>query len=281
MALNNLDTWHVSKLTIDDTGVLNEEDIKQEIREGMSWEMVQQEYYCSFEAGVPGAYYGRIVAEARNEKRIIPHLPLESGVPVYTSWDIGIGDSTAIWFYQIISPREIRVVDYYENHGEGLDHYAGVLEAKALERKWRYGRHLGPHDLRNREFTSGRSRLDSAREMGIDFHIVPKLTIDEGIEAVRGHFSKFYFDEVRCAQGIKALENYRRKYDEVLKRFDKKPLHDWASNGADSFRYFCVELEAMVKLPIARDNKRIGVKKTSYASNDPFRGAESRKVARY
>ena len=145
IALANPDTWYCSLLTIKETGMLTEEDIKQEIAEGMSWEMAQQEYYCSFEAGVPGSYYGRAMAEARKEGRVVANLPVEPGVPVHTSWDIGVGDSNSIWFFQFISNKEIRVVDFYENAHKGVAHYHGILQQKALERNFVYGNHFGPH----------------------------------------------------------------------------------------------------------------------------------------
>jgi hypothetical protein len=278
MALANPDIWYVSLLTVDDTGILTQDDIDEELRTGMSWEMVQQEYYCSFEAGVPGSYYARAVAEARREDRIVPRLPVESGIPVVTSWDIGIGDSQAIWFAQIISPREIRFIDYYENNGYGIDHYHGVLQQKALDRGFVYAKHFGPHDLRQREWSSATTKEDKAREVGLDFEVVANLTREEGIELVRGHFTKFYFDESKCGQGIKALENYRKEYDEKRKVYNNNPLHDWSSNGADSMRYFAVGYETMKALPSNGDRvaRRTGTSVKQYKTADPLRSAKSR-----
>jgi hypothetical protein len=278
IALANPSTWYSSLLTIDDTGVLTEEDIIQEMSEGMSYEMAQQEYYCSFEAGVPGSYYGRALSQARKENRVIANLPLEPGVPVHTFWDIGVGDATAIWFGQFISNKELRMVDYYENSGEGLPHYHGILQQKALERNMVYGRHFGPHDIVNREFTSGLTRIDTAREMGLDFDVVAKLTVDEGIEMARAVFPKVWFDAKHCKYGLSALENYRKKYNEKTKAYDKKPMHDWSSNGADAFRYMAVAYKTMTVLAKskANGNKRIGRPVKEYKTSDPFRGSKSR-----
>jgi hypothetical protein len=281
VALENPDSWYVSRLTVNDTSVLDEEDIAQEIREGMSWEMVQQEYYCSFEAGIPGSYYGFVMAEARREGRVHKILPVESGIPVVTSWDIGIGDSQAIWFAQVISPTEVRFIDYYENNGYGIDHYHGVLQAKAIERGFVYAKHFGPHDLRNREWSDAKPRVDKAREVGIDFEITAKLSREEGIELVRGHFPKFHFDETHCKQGIAALENYRKEYNDKRKAYSNNPLHDWSSNGADSMRYFAVGYETMKAIPILGDRvgRRTRANKQTYPQNNPLRGAKSRSYA--
>jgi hypothetical protein len=278
IALANPDTWHSSLLTIEDTGVLTEDDITQEIAEGMSWEMAQQEYYCSFEAGVPGSYYGRALAMARKEDRVVANLPLEPGVPIHTFWDIGIGDATAIWFAQFISDKEIRMVDYYENSGEGLAHYHGILQQKALERNFVYDGHFGPHDIESREFGTGLTRIEQAREIGLKFNVVAKLTVDEGIEMARSVFPKVWFDAKYCKFGLSALENYRKKYNEKTKAYDKKPLHDWSSNGSDAFRYMAVSYKTLTTLERRRENKnkRLGVRVKQYKTADPLRSAKSR-----
>jgi hypothetical protein len=154
---------------------------------------------------------------------------------------LGVDDATAIWFVQIVG-REIHIIDYYENHNEPLSHYAGVLrERKDVDgRAYRYGRYVGPHDLAARELTTGRSRLESAREMGLPFEVCPHSNIADGIEAARRLFPLCWLDEARCERGLKALASYRREWDEKYGTWKSRPAHDWASHGADAFRYFAV-----------------------------------------
>lgn len=226
--------WFCQRLTIDDTGVLKDSDIEAERNAGMSEEMIQQEFYCSFEGVMFGAYFGKQIKAAEDDGRIT-RVPYESGIGVETWWDLGIRDSMAIWFTQTIG-REVRVIDYYENSGEGLEHYAKFLQ----EKPYIYAQHHGPHDLEVREIGTGRSRKEVAESFGMRFDIVPSLSVEDGIEAARSFIGRCYFDKERCERGLNALRNYRKEYDDKLGTWKAHPVHDWASHGADAFRYLAV-----------------------------------------
>jgi len=179
---------------------------------------------------VEGAFYTRQIQQAEAEGRIT-NVPVDT-LPVHTAWDLGFGDATAIWFYQIVG-QEIHFIDYYENSGEDMEHYALVLQDK----RYLYGEHFAPHDARARRL-SAPSIEDRARELGIDFVILERdLNILAGIEVVRSMFHRFWFDEQRCSQGIRALRSYRKEWNEQRQCFNSRPLHNWASHGADAMRY--------------------------------------------
>lgn len=228
------DDWYCERLTVDDTGVISQEAIDKERRSGMSDEMIQQEFYCSFEGVQQGSYYGKEMQAAEDDNRItrVPHDPL---LKVHTAWDLGVGDATAIWFIQQYG-RELRVIDYYEASGEGLPHYARVLQEKG----YLYGEHIAPHDINVRELGSGMSRMEVAKDLGIKFRVAPQVGVDDGIEAVRGILPRCWFDSERCKPGINALRSYRKAWDEKRACFQTRPWHDWASHGADAMRYYAV-----------------------------------------
>jgi hypothetical protein len=141
----------------------------------------------------------------------------------------------SVWFFQIVN-QEIHFIDYYENSGEGLTHYAQVLQNKG----YLYAKHFAPHDIAVRELGTGKSRLEVAHALGIRFETGPMLGIDEGINAARSIFSQCWFDRDKCHRGINALKNYRKEWDEKNKVFRTIPKHDWSSHGADAFRTFAV-----------------------------------------
>jgi len=196
--------------------------------------MIQQEFYCSFDAPLVGSYYGNAMAKLLAEQKLtkVPYDPL---LEVHTSWDLGVGDSTSIIFFQMAN-TEIRIIDYYENSGEGLPHYVKILR----ERDYVYGEHLAPHDIQVRDFSTGKSRLEVARELGVRFRVVANLRIDDGIEAVRTVLPRCYFDEDKTSHLIEALRQYRKDFDEKNKVFRDKPLHDWTSHPADAMRYLAL-----------------------------------------
>jgi len=197
----------------------------------------------AFQQSVEGAYYAKQFRWLYENKRI-GSLPDNSHLPVHTFWDIGVGDSTAIWFIREVG-EEFHVIDYYENSGEGLRHYMKVLKDRGYE----YGEHWGPHDIENREFGSdAKSRKELAREgyeidgqtYSMTFKVVPKTGVDTGIESVREILPKCVFYEEKCAEGITHLEEYRKEWDDKRGCWKDKPLHDHTSHGADGFRYFAV-----------------------------------------
>lgn len=184
-----------------------------------------------------GAIYKSELEAVRATKRItaVPHDP---ALPVTTVWDLGVSDSTSIWFLQQLG-REVRVIDYYEATGEGLPHYAQVLQSKG----YLYKRHYAPHDIQVRELGSGRSRIETAASLGIKFEITPNISIEDGIHAARMIFPRCWFDEQKTKRGIECLSNYRREYNDKMGEFKATPVHDWASHAADAWRYVAVALQ--------------------------------------
>lgn len=186
---------------------------------------------------IEGAYYAKLMTKER-----ITSVPVETSLQVNTYWDLGIGDSTAIWFVQKYG-REYRIIHYYEHNGEGLPHYINYLHEFRNKHGFVYGKHFAPHDIQVRELTTGKSRLETARSLGINFEIAPNMGVDDGIEAVRHVIPRCYFDAERCEQGIEALRNYRKEFDDKKQVWKSYPLHDWTSHGADAFRYFALACE--------------------------------------
>ena len=149
-------------------------------------------------------------------------MPVDNTSVVHTAWDIGVGDPTAIWFFRLVG-QEIHLVDYYESTGQGFGGYARVLEDKRRENDWIYGRHFAPHDIEARELSTASPRLEAARAMGIDFDVLPKMKIEDGIEYARQIFPRCWFDEDKCEAGLKALAEYRYKRSESVST-DERPV---------------------------------------------------------
>ena len=226
--------WFAQSLTIEDTQAIGVDVIEEERLAGMPEEMVQQEFYCSFDAALVGSYYGTQMERALKEARICT-VPYEPRLEVHTAWDLGTHDSTSIWFYQV-SGMEIRVIDYYENSGEGMVHYAKIL----AEKNYLYGKHYAPHDIEVRDFSVGKSRKDVAASLGVKFTTVPKLSVQDGIEAVRNILGRCWFDQSKCDRGIEALRQYKKSWNDKMRCYNDSPDHDWTSHGADAFRYLAV-----------------------------------------
>lgn len=225
-------SWFCEVLSVKDTGVLSEEELKN-IQEdnGFSDEHMQQEYYCSFNRGIEGSYYGRIIEKSREEKRIC-NVPYEPRSPVHTAFDLGFGDSTSITFWQEIG-GELRIIDFYENHGENLAHYVKKLQ----EKPYVYGTHYFPHDGGSGSLQTGRTMQDIAWELGLKTTVLEReKDVQVGIEAVRTMLSMCYIDQTKCAYLIKCLENYHKKYNEKTQSYSETPYHDWTSHSADSVR---------------------------------------------
>ena len=226
----------------DGTPVIPDSIIQAERDAGMPEEMIQQEFYNSFDASFVGAYYSIQMDRLLKDNRICK-VPWEPKLPVHTSWDLGVADSTSIWFFQEYG-MEIRIIDYYENSGEGLAHYAKVLRGQVEEGSHRgnyvYGNMYAPHDIEVREYTSGKTRREVAKELGIRFKVVKQHELNDGIEIVRNLLPMCWIDEEKCRRGIDALRQYRKEYDEKNKCFKANPLHDWTSHPADSLRYYAM-----------------------------------------
>ena len=230
----NNDRWFCAMYKADETDILEKEEL-EEAKATMGEDRFAQEFLCSFEAAIQGAYYAQEMKTAKEEERII-NVPYDPAASVITSFDLGIGDSTAIWFAQFVG-QEIHLIDYYENSGVGLDHYAKVLHEKG----YHYESHILPHDVQVKELGTGKSRLETLENLGVhNIEIAPRLSVDDGIQASRSMLNRCWFDAEKCERGIEALLQYRREFDEKLKSWRGRPLHDWTSHGADSFRYLAV-----------------------------------------
>lgn len=228
------DKWYTRILKASETGVLPQEEL-DDARRIMSEEEYLREYECSFDNAIIGSYYGTQINDAYKDSRI-GKVPYDPSLPVTTAWDLGVGDSTAIWFFQVYG-KEIRVIDYFEATGEGLSFYAKTLNSKPYS----YDQHIMPHDIRVRELGTGKSRYETALQLGIKpITIARQLPIDDGIQAVRNLLATCWFDKNKCENGINALQDYHKEYDELRKEYKNKPFHDWTSHGSDAFRMFAV-----------------------------------------
>lgn len=222
--------WYARLLTAYDTGILSPEELR-DARKVMTEEEYNQEFLCSFDASIRGAYYASELQKARLDGRIKPSI-YDASLLVHTVWDLGIGDPMSIGFYQKLG-TELRMIDYYESNDKPLKHYVEVLQQKT----YKYGRHFAPHDIAVRELSSGKSRLEMAKALGISFEITPNLPVDDGINAARLMFERLWIDETNCAFFLDAIAQYQRERNYKAGMFKEKPLHDWTSHAADVHRY--------------------------------------------
>ena len=225
--------WFTMMLRASETGLLPPGELASSARQ-MTPEQYEQEFECSFEAAIRGAYYGHEMADADAKGRI-GNVEYDHTLPVHTAWDLGIGDSTAIWFFQIAG-NEPRLIDYYENAGFGLDHYARVLG----DRGYVYGQDWVPQDAKVRELGTGRTRVETLISLKRKPRVVAAHKIMDGINAARVTIPLCWFDAAKCGPGIEALRQYRAEYDDDARTFKDAPLHDWTSHPADAFRYFAM-----------------------------------------
>jgi len=184
---------------------------------------------------IKGAYYTKELDQARREGRI-KTVPFDPKLKVHTVWDLGIDDSMSIGFWQRTA-IDIRLIDYYENEGFGLDHYFEILEEKKKELHYNYGTHFAPHDANKRELSSGKTIIQLSSEMGYDFEVVPISGIQDGILAVRLMLPRVYINEPLCSQALSGWRNYKKRWNESLLKFDDEPVHDFASHSSDMLRY--------------------------------------------
>jgi len=235
--------WFYRECKASETGILDASYLAS-ARSVMTADEYAQEFECSFEASVKGAVYAAELQEARDAGRVTT-VPLDRALPIDTDWDLGVGDATAIWFSQSTRSGDIRLIDYYEASGEGLPHYAAMLQRKGYV----YGTHWAPHDIAVRELGSGKSRLDVAASLGLRFAVVPRVhgekgqEVEAGIHAARLLLGRCWFDATRTRAGLEALMHYRRDYNARLGEFTARPVHDWASHGADAFRGLAVRYQ--------------------------------------
>lgn len=241
--------WFTLSLKASETGLLDDKELTDALKM-MSDDEYAQEYECSFEAAVRGAYYGKEMNQAEEDERI-GVVPYDPRLPVHTAWDLGVADSTVVWFIQTHG-RETRVIDVLKGEGVGLDWYARQLQA----RPWLWGNHYLPHDVEVRELGTGKSRKEVLAGLGITATVCPNIPVADGIQAVRMLLATCWFDKTKCKDGIEALRMYRREYDEKRQEFKVNPLHDWTSHYADAFRYFAVAHRQKVKSQTIDYSKR-------------------------
>jgi hypothetical protein len=230
------DGWGLLEFKASETGVVDDTELKAAKNE-MGEDKYRQEFECSFDAAVEGSYYGQILNELEDKKHM-QEIPREEISRTFTAWDLGMGDSTSIWVAQLVG-TEVRLIDYYENHGVGLDHYVKWIK----DNDYSKAEHILPHDVRVRELGTGKSRLEMLEESGLEVKIAPRMGLDDGIQAVRRLLPRCWFNVPKVQTGLNCLRNYRRDYDEKRKIFYERPLHDWSSHGSDSFRYLALGLD--------------------------------------
>ena len=235
-ALKHPEHWYARLMTVADTKAIDEDELAL-LRDEMPEEQYLQEYMCSWNAALTGAYYGKYISDLEKANKIT-NVSYDPSSFVSTAWDLGVGDTTAIWFFQIIG-TEVHRIDYYESSGQGLDHYV----KKIKEKPYMYDVHHLPHDARARSLETGTTREETLRALKLGrINIIPKLSVEDGIHAARMVLPRCWFDAVKCERGLAALKNYQKKWDAKAKIYLDTPLHDWSSNGADAFRYLSLSI---------------------------------------
>lgn len=262
MAQEN-DQWFCSKLTVEDTRrdsegedgsrVVTAEDLDEERREGMDEQMIQQEYYCSFHAAIPGAYFAKEMTRMETDGRI-GRVPWEPKLMTSTYWDLGIDDSMSVVFAQQHG-QEVRIIDYYEASGEGLPHFISEIKSKPYS----YDSHNAPWDIEVRELTTGKTRRETARSLGINFRVGKKVNKkEEAIEQARQLLNRCWMDRRKCEKLIAALRNYHKEYDDKNQVFKARPVHNWASHGADSFMELAMSIRPEQTEPLQTQAVNVG-----------------------
>ena len=261
-------SWFAQLLTVDDTKLFTKEQMESELRdlqaehgEDVGTALFMQEYHCSFTSAILGAYYGKEMQHAEESGRIC-RVEYDPVVAVHTAWDLGYTDDTTIWFYQMVR-GEIHIIDYYECSGQDIEHYARKLRKKP----YKYGNHWLPHDARAKTLASGGKSIveQMAHFLGLNkLKIVPSLSLQDGIQAVRMVLKQCWFDKERTKKGIECLQAYQREYDQNLKVFKKTPKHDSSSHGADGFRMLAIaSREDAVNSVTKEEERRLMVGKGS------------------
>jgi phage terminase large subunit len=229
--------WFSMMLKASESGLIAETELAL-ARRDLTEDQYAQEFECSFDAAIVGSYYGKLMVQAERDKRIT-RVSYDPTVLVWTAWDLGIRDATAIWFAQVVG-REIHLVDYYNASGADLGHYVREI----VQRPYLYAGHIVPHDSVAKELGTGKTRLEVLEGLGMkNLTVAPIHRVEDGINAVRVFIPRCWFDAAKCARGIDALKLYRSEYDEKLQALKPRPVHDWTSHAADAFRYLAMTLD--------------------------------------
>ena len=245
------ENWYAQSFKASETKIVDEEEL-EEAKKMMPPEIYEAEYECSFESSAIGSIYSQSLSKADKEGRITK-VPYDSTIKVDTYWDLGMRDKTAIWFVQQ-KGSAIHLIDYFEDSGESLEYYASILD----ERGYVYDTHYLPHDANVREIGTGKSRLEIAQSLGLVTSIVPKMSIEDGINATRMTLSRCWFDYEKTNDGLDALRQYRWAVTDKGET-KNRPLHDWTSHAADSFRYVCTGLQETKNWSTKIEYPRLGI----------------------
>ena len=248
---NHQEGWYAETFKSSETGIISDLELN-EAKHLMPEEVYEAEFECSFDSAALGSIYAKGLTKAEEDGRITK-VPYQTDIKVNTFWDLGMQDKTAIWFVQI-KGSAFHIIDYYENSGESLEFYASVLD----EKKYLYDTHYLPHDANVRELGTGVSRVETAQSLGMRTSIVPKLSIDDGINAVRMLLSRCWFDHEKCKDGLDALRQYRWAVSDKGE-VKNRPEHSWCSHAADAFRYFAVGNNQSSEWTTKIEYKNIGI----------------------
>jgi phage terminase large subunit len=242
--------WFAEISTVHNTGALSPEQLEESLSEyialygyDIGTAQFEQEYECNFNAAILGAFYAREISQLRKEGRITEECQPVMSRPVHRAWDIGVTDDTSIWWFQVVG-GQLFVIDCYSASGVGLDHYADVIRKRKEAHGWIDGVDYVPHDAKVKEWGTGKTRVETMREFKLHPELAPTATKMDGINAARQTLGRAVFNP-RCeADGISALEQYRREWDDEKKTFRASEVHDWSSHLADAFRYMSLAWRA-------------------------------------
>tara|TARA_R100000654_G_scaffold27939_2_gene52316 strand:- start:11248 stop:12525 length:1278 start_codon:yes stop_codon:yes gene_type:complete len=233
-ALGNKD-WYAYTAKASETGIIDKEELEA-AKSQMGETKYKQEFECDWIANIEGSVYGDIIKDLE-DKRQLTRVPYDPSLEVHTAWDCGVNDDTVIIFFQQLG-QQILVIDYYENNREGLPHYVQVVKDK----DYVYGTHFAPHDIEVQEFSTGKTRREVAYQLGINFRIVPKVSLEDGIHALKMVLPRCLIDTDNGKPLIDALRHYHRKYNEKMRMFHNKPVKDWSSHACDAARYMALSI---------------------------------------
>ena len=233
------ENWYVKTLRADQSGLIPQNELL-DAQSSMSSNQYEQEFLCSFEAAILGAYYGQEMRRITDLGRITD-IEYDDMFPCHTAWDLGFNDSTSIWWFQVVH-GEIRVLDHHSSNGQAIPYYTGLIKQKEEEFGYKYGIHWLPHDARAKTLASGGKSIIEQISTKIDIKqlkIVPNLSLQDGIQATRLALNRTWFHN-RCEEGIECLRQYQREWDDDKKVFRDRPKHDWTSHSADAMRYLAI-----------------------------------------
>lgn len=263
--VKDLPDYHVEHLSVDQTfkqdgitPIISKEDIKRAKDLGMSEELIRQEFYVDFEVGNLGAYFTREIGDMEREGRVMLLKP-DPRLKLHSIWDLGGTDATAGWLFQITG-KYVHILYILHDTGKGLKYYLNEADRVRQNFKCEWGHHFMPHDVdqKHQGWEHAESRLMQARKHGWQLQMVPKVNLEDGIEAMRYLFPRVRIDKLNCALGLRALREYQREWDEVKGRYDPKPLDNWAIHIADAFRYLAVQYKRLYDVPQAPAQYSVG-----------------------